>query len=86
MSRPSTPSATESNEVASHVSGALSEYDALVRPIEAIGFWAAVAMPFVYLPLLITGIDTTSEGIALIALIALHVLALIVGRRYRPDR
>ncbi|MFB6134672.1 MAG: hypothetical protein ABEJ55_06760 [Halanaeroarchaeum sp.] len=83
MSRPSIPSATDANEVASHVSNVLSEYDALVRPIEAIGFWAAVAMPFVYLPLLATGLDTPSEGLAFAALVLVHVLALIVGRRHR---
>ena len=86
MPSPSTPPALIVSRIASSVSGAVSDYEPVFRPIEAIAFWAAVAMPFVYLPLLITGIDTTSEGIALVALIALHALALIVGRRYRADR
>lgn len=86
MPSSSTAPALIASRIASSVSGALSEYEPVVRPIEAVAFWAAVAMPFVYLPLLITGIETTSEAIALLALIALHVAALVVGRRYRPER
>jgi hypothetical protein len=86
MSSPSSPPALIVSRIASSVSGTVSDYEPVFRPIEAIAFWAAVAMPFVYLPLLITGIETTSEGIAMVALIALHALALIVGRRYRAER
>lgn len=85
MPRPSTPPALRSSRFASALSSVLSEYQALLHAVEAVAFWAAVAMPFVYLPLLITGIETASEGIALVALIAIHVVALVVGRRYRPD-
>lgn len=85
MSNPSTPPALLVSRIASSVSGAFSDSEPVFRPLEAIAFWAAVAMPFVYLPFLITGIETTSERTALVALIALHALALIVGRRYRAD-
>ena len=86
MPSSSTAPALIVSQIASSVSGALSEYEPVVRPIEAVAFWAAVAMPFVYLPLLIAGIETTSEGIALVVLISLHAAALVVGRRYSPDR
>ena len=85
MSRPSAPPALRSSSFGSVLSAARSEYEALLRPLQAIAFWAAVVMPFVYLPLFVTGIETASEGIALAGLIGLHVVALVVGRRYRAD-
>lgn len=86
MSLPSTPSALNAERLANSISGVLSGYETFFRPIEAVAFWAAVAMPFVYLPLLLTGIDTGSEQIALAALVALHIVALVVGKRYSPKR
>lgn len=86
MSLPSTPSALNADRLASSLAGILSGYEALFRPIEAAGFWAAVAMPFVYIPLLLAGVDNGSEQIALAALVALHVVALVVGKRYTPKR
>ncbi|UWG48587.1 putative membrane protein [Halanaeroarchaeum sp. HSR-CO] len=86
MSRPSTPTALNADQLASTLSGALSGYETILRPIEAIAFWAAVVMPFVYLPLLLTGLETSSEQVAVVALVAVHVLSLVVGKRYSPQR
>ncbi|MFB6268114.1 MAG: hypothetical protein ABEI31_10675 [Halodesulfurarchaeum sp.] len=54
----------------------------LLRPVEALGFWAAVALPFVYLPLVITGLETGSEQLAVALLLGAHVVALYLGRHY----
>lgn len=67
------------------VSGAVPGYEILLRSIEALAFWAAVVMPFLYVPLLLTGVDAPAERIAVAALVAVHVLVLIVGRRYNPN-
>lgn len=57
----------------------------LLRPIEALGFWAAIGLPFVYMPLVLTGTETTTEQAAVGILIVAHVIALFVGRHYRAD-
>ncbi len=62
-----------------------SSVTALLKPIEAVGFWAAVALPFLYVPLLATGLEEQSSQLAALLLIVLHVAALVVGRRYKAD-
>ena len=51
--------------------------------IEMVAFWAAVALPFLYVPLLVTGLGTAPRRIAFAGLLALNVTALIVGHRYK---
>ncbi|WP_054519804.1 hypothetical protein [Halanaeroarchaeum sulfurireducens] len=86
MSRPSTSAASSPSRLSSSLPGTLSAYETVLRPIEAVAFWMAVIMPFVYVPLLVTGVETSSEQIAVAALVAVHVVALVVGRRYQADR
>lgn len=53
--------------------------DGLPRPLSALSFWAAIALPAVYLPLLATGIES-ARGLALfLGLFGLHVVALVAG-------
>lgn len=52
----------------------------LTVPLEAVGFWAAVALPVAYLPLLATG-GRQSRHLAF-ALVAAHVLALAAGHTH----
>lgn len=58
----------------------------LLRPVETLGFWAAVGLPFIYLPLILSGIETSGEQLAAAILLSAHVLALVVGRRHNADR
>lgn len=51
--------------------------------IEMIGFWTAIALPFLYVPLLATGLGTAPRRVAFVGLLALNVAALIVGHRYK---
>ena len=86
MSGPSTPTAQSSSTASRSLPGALPGIESVLRPIEAFAFWTAIVMPFIYLPLLLTGVETPSEAIAFGVLVAAHVVALVVGRRYTPDR
>jgi hypothetical protein len=51
------------------------------RPVRFVGFWTAVALPFLYVPLLLSGLDGT-ESTAFTALVVVHVLSLVVGHNY----
>lgn len=54
----------------------------LVRSIEAAAFWTAITLPFLYLPLLLTGLSTGDRMVAFLGLVSLNVVALVVGHRY----
>ena len=54
----------------------------LRRSLSALSFWGAIALPAVYLPLLVAGIETTGGLTAFLLLFGLHVFALVGGRRY----
>ncbi|KYH26541.1 hypothetical protein HAPAU_16400 [Halalkalicoccus paucihalophilus] len=57
----------------------------LSRPIEAIAFWSAIALPFLYLPLLVSGLGSTAQLTAFLALLAIHAAAIVCGHRYNRD-
>lgn len=54
----------------------------LARACRAAGFWTAVGLPFVYLPMLAGGLDSTSSFLAFLCLLLLNVAALFAGRGY----
>ncbi|WP_122088883.1 hypothetical protein [Halalkalicoccus subterraneus] len=54
----------------------------LTRPFEAAAFWSAVALPFLYLPLLVAGLDSSAQLSAFLALLALHAVAIVGGHRH----
>ncbi|MFB6110508.1 MAG: hypothetical protein ABEJ60_06505 [Halodesulfurarchaeum sp.] len=60
-------------------------HSTLLRPLEAAGFWAAVALPFIYVPLVLRGLDTSTAQITVAVLIVAHVLALVLGRTHRAE-
>jgi hypothetical protein len=53
----------------------------LARPVRFVGFWLSVALPLVYLPLLVGGLSTTEAG-TFVALFALNLVALVAGHNY----
>lgn len=79
MSSPST-SAQEGNPF-----GGYGGVGTLLRPVETLGFWAAVGLPFIYVPIILTGMDTSAEQLAAAVLISVHVVALFVGRHHNAD-
>lgn len=68
-------------------SAVLSDYreHALTTPLEAVVFWSAVALPFLYGPLLITGISTEGELLTFVGLVALNGAALLAGHGRKRD-
>ena len=61
-----------------------SVLDRLEGPLAAVAYWLAVGLPIVYLGVLVTGIESTVELGVFVGLLAVHGLALIGGRNYRP--
>jgi len=57
----------------------------LTTPLSALSFWLAIALPAIYLPLLITGLSTVSDLLLFLGLFGLHLLALVGGRSYRRE-
>lgn len=53
-----------------------------VRLVRGIAFWIGVALPFVYLPLMIGGI-TRFELVTFVGAIVANYLALLLGSGYR---
>ncbi|MFD1563629.1 hypothetical protein ACFR99_08720 [Haloarchaeobius amylolyticus] len=51
----------------------------LVTSIRAVGFWTAIAMPFLYLPLLATGLSSSFDAVLFVCLVVGNLLALYVG-------
>jgi hypothetical protein len=55
------------------------------RPLRTVGFWAAVSLPFLHVPLLLTGLDSTADTLAFAGLFALNLLALLLGHGHDPS-
>jgi hypothetical protein len=53
----------------------------LAAPLRFVGFWAAVVMPFLYLPLLLGGLDS-GETTVFVSLLLLNLAALVTGHEY----
>jgi hypothetical protein len=54
-----------------------------VRPVRQLAFWAAVVLPFLHLPLLATGLQSQQTVIAFVALVAVNVVALVLGQGHK---
>jgi hypothetical protein len=70
----------ESETISRFASRPLREF--LERPVQLIGFWTAVVIPFVLLGLLATGIAQQSP-LLLGGLVATNLLGLVVGKDYK---
>ncbi|MDY6818899.1 MAG: hypothetical protein SVG88_09570 [Halobacteriales archaeon] len=57
----------------------------VMQPISALGFWSAIALPALYLPLLVTGLDSVDDLLVFLGLFAIHLVSLYVGRTHRRD-
>jgi len=85
---PSSPSRTELRTVLaeSGVLPSLSRYGTgLKAGVTGVAFWSAIVLPFLHLPLLATGLKSTSVSIAFASLIALNVIAAVIGQFHRSD-
>ncbi|PSP31436.1 hypothetical protein BRC64_10200 [Halobacteriales archaeon QH_10_67_22] len=58
----------------------------LLEPVAGVAFWTAVALPFLHVPLLLlTGLSTPNTMTAFLVLLALNVVALLVGHSYSRE-
>lgn len=57
----------------------------LLEPVQGVAFWAAIALPFVQVPLLLSGLGESTTVFAFLTLLAANVLALYVGHTYDRD-
>lgn len=51
--------------------------------LTAVAFWGAILLPVLYLPLLASGLKTTTGLIALVEFFGIHILALLAGHNYQ---
>jgi hypothetical protein len=51
----------------------------VLKPLQILGFWSAVALPFLHIPLLLSGLETAPDTFAFLALFSVNVLALLLG-------
>lgn len=80
---PSSPSGTEHRTAISERLSlpALSQYGTgLKSGVTSVAFWSAIVLPFLHLPLLATGLESTSMAVAFGALVALNVVAAVLGQ------
>ncbi len=56
--------------------------DDVLSPVRVLAFWTAVALPFLYLPLLGTGLDSAATTTAFLALLAANAVCLLVGHAH----
>lgn len=64
---------------------AIADAESVSHPLTGLAFWAAIALPFLHLPLLVTGLETTGMAIAFLLLLGLNVVALVLGHSYNRD-
>lgn len=58
---------------------------ALLQPLRAASFWSAVALPFVYVPLIARGLESPTVQSTVAVLLVLHVVALVLGRHHNAE-
>ncbi|WP_458210666.1 hypothetical protein [Haladaptatus sp. NG-SE-30] len=78
----STPSTLRNENAIDFQFAATMARRVIAPPVQFLGFWAAVSIPFLYLPLLPGGLPGT-ELTVFVSLLAFHVAALVIGHGYR---
>jgi len=74
----STPSSTKLPSLPADADG-VSIVETLLRPVHQLGFWAAIVLPFLHVPLLLTGLETETQTMAFVLLLVCNAMALLVG-------
>ncbi|MFB6166085.1 MAG: hypothetical protein ABEJ31_13065 [Haloarculaceae archaeon] len=50
--------------------------------VSQVAFWAAIVLPFLHVPLLLTGVTDPSAQLAFVGLLALNVVAAVLGQSH----
>ncbi len=53
----------------------------LPKTVEAVAFWSVIALPFVYLPLLLVGLERGSLQALFALLVALNAATILLGHQ-----
>lgn len=56
----------------------------VLKPLRIVGFWSAIALPFLYVPLVASGLGSTAEVSVFLALLAANVVAVTLGHSHSP--
>jgi len=77
---------THQDRPAGREKGIVSEqaFSTLVAPVQFAGFWSAVVLPLALFPMLLSGL-AAEHLVPFTALVAVNVLALVIGRDYNSD-
>ena len=81
-------SSSTNNELGNVLDGVSSVRKAskhVLSPVQALSFWVAVALPFLYIPLLATGLTSRPLIGAFLALLLCNAIALLVGHPHLRD-
>lgn len=54
--------------------------------LTTVSFWFATLLPVVYLPIVLTGVDSSFRFGLLVSLLGLNVAALVLGHEYPESR
>lgn len=56
----------------------------LLRVIQALSFWSAIVLPFLYIPFLVVDLDTVFRPVIFLGLLSLNIVTLVVSHSYHP--
>ncbi|MHC3378391.1 hypothetical protein [Haloarcula sp. H-GB5] len=76
-------SSSSAYELLAQFDESIPEFDEpLVSAVRGIAFWTAIALPFLYLPLLVTGLNSGATRIAFVALVVCNAVTLRIGHAH----
>lgn len=79
-------SSSSAYELLAQFDESIPEFDEpFVSAVRGIAFWTAIVLPFLYLPLLITGLNSGATRIAFVALVVCNAVTLLIGHAHRGD-
>lgn len=58
----------------------------LRRAVTAVSFWVSIPLPFLYVPVLLSGLETRLEGAVFATLVVAHIAFLSLGHQYGTER
>lgn len=79
-------SSSSVNELFARVDEAVPNVgQSLLAPVRGVAFWIAVALPFLHVPLLVSGLQSSSVRTAFAVLVVTNVVALLVGHSHARE-
>ncbi|WP_254271882.1 hypothetical protein [Haloarcula marina] len=57
----------------------------VMAPVRGVAFWTAIVLPFLYVPLLASGLQSPSVRTAFAAMVACNAVALLVGHPHARE-